>query len=108
MNYRWSETSVSSLNASDQEVMAAKISTEALSRIGIEFNRVPFARGTLTKEELLEVKRQLEEQYHKANKEDENIKQIFQFLWLDMILKGTKHGLWNIKMLFSLNFVLFY
>ncbi|HFH7542360.1 TPA: hypothetical protein ACGMW9_002331, partial [Streptococcus agalactiae] len=82
----------------------AKISTEALSRIGIEFNRVPFARGTLTKEELLEVKRQLEEQYHKANKEDKNIKQIFQFLWLDMILKGTNHGLWNIKMLFSPKF----
>ena len=75
----------------------------------LELNLIAYhLQGTLTKEELLEVKRQLEEQYHKANKEDENIKQIFQFLWLDMILKGTKHGLWNIKMLFSLNFVLFY
>ncbi|ABY46368.1 MULTISPECIES: glycosyltransferase family 2 protein [Bacillus] len=104
LNYRWSETSVSSLNASDQEVMAAKISTEALSRIGIEFDRVPYARNTLTKEELLEVKRQLEEQYCKANREDQNIKQVFQFLWLDMILKGTHHGLWNIKILFSPKF----
>ena len=40
MNYRWSETSVSSLNASDQEVMAAKISTEALSRI--ELNLIAY------------------------------------------------------------------
>ena len=80
-------------------------STVGLSCIRIEFDREPYEVGnTVTKEELLEVKRRLEEQYNKANKENQNVKQVFQFLWLDMILKGTHHGLWNIKMLFSPKF----
>lgn len=107
LNYRWSETSVSSVHTSEQEIMAAKISTEALSRIGIEFNRVPYANKILTKKELLDVKCQLEEQYNRVNKNDQNVKQIFQFLWLDILLKGTHHGIWSIKMLLSPKFLNF-
>ncbi|GAB6524505.1 glycosyltransferase family 2 protein [Bacillus cereus] len=107
LNYRWSETSISKVHASDQEIMAAKISTEALARIGIEFNRVPYAKKRLTKKELLDVKYQLEEQFNKIDKNDENLKQVFQFLWLDIMLKGTHHGIWNIKTLLSPKFFTF-
>lgn len=104
LNYRWSDTSVSSVYASDQAIMTAKISTQALSRIGIDFDRVPYVKKTLTKEELLTIKERLEEQYDKVDKNDQNIKQVFQFLWLDMVFKGTHHGIWTIKLLFSPKF----
>ncbi|MEG7862607.1 glycosyltransferase family A protein [Bacillus mobilis] len=101
LHYRLSPTGISRIHAEEQENRVAELSFQVLSKIGIEFNRKAYNKLKLDKSEILIAKKELEQAYEKIDKNNQDMCQIVQFIWLDICRRGTGHGIWTIKKLIS-------
>lgn len=98
--YRLSPEGISRVFNSEQQTMTYKITSEALNRIGISFDRNQYADRYLSKNKILEIKGQLIKQYY-INESQER-KEVLNWLWLDLCNRGSHHGLWMLKIFLSL------
>ncbi|WP_409344184.1 glycosyltransferase family 2 protein [Paenibacillus sp. MBLB4367] len=101
LQYRLSPEGISRKFVLDQLNMAARISTEALLRRGIPFERQPYIKLSLERQEIREAKGKIEDLKLLCNL-DNDIKEIIRFLWLDICNRGTYHGWWAFKELYSI------
>ncbi|MGE6551884.1 glycosyltransferase family 2 protein [Bacillus mycoides] len=105
LHYRLSPTGISRIHAEEQENRVAELSFQALLKIGIEFNRKAYNKLKLDKSEILIAKRELEQIYEAMDKNNQDMCQIIQFVWLDICRRGTGHGFWTIKKLISFKYL---
>jgi glycosyltransferase involved in cell wall biosynthesis len=95
--YRLSPGGISRVHNTDQQMMTYRITTEALGRIGINFDRNDYADRYLSKEQINEIKNKLEKAYHQEEQNHEEVKEVLNWLWLDLCNRGSHHGLWMLK-----------
>ncbi|MFJ7729605.1 glycosyltransferase family 2 protein [Neobacillus sp. NPDC097160] len=95
--YRLSPGGISRVHNTEQQTMTYTITTEALKRIGINFDRNQYADRYLTKEQILEIKDTLEQIYRVEALHNEEIKDVLNWLWLDLSNRGSHHGVWMLK-----------
>lgn len=103
--YRLSPGGISRVHNTEQQAMTYRITTEALQRAGINFDREEFADRYLSKEQILEIKKELEELYSQEELHKEEIKEVLNWLWLDLSNRGSHHGLWMYRTYNSLNLI---
>ncbi|PEA19358.1 glycosyl transferase family A [Bacillus cereus] len=101
--YRLSPTGISRVHEVEQKSMEISISMKALQEIGINFNRNKYDKIHLSKKEILQARAELENAYNSSNvPRGYDAKKITQLLWIDICRKGSKHGVWMAKTIFSL------
>lgn len=110
LNYRLSPEGIGRKYKAAQENTVAKISTEALSKIGINFDRTKYNSSNLKKKDLREIKNKLNDlYYHQITRSNEkNIKGVIHYLWLDYCTKASSFGIWTLIEFWSfkpLNFI---
>jgi glycosyltransferase involved in cell wall biosynthesis len=103
--YRLSPGGISRVHNTAQQTMTYRITTEALKRIGVDFDRNQYADRYLTKEQILEIKNRIENNYHIAGQYNKEVKAVLNWLWLDLCNRGSHHGLWMLKTYKDLKFI---
>lgn len=101
--YRLSPTGISRIHEIEQKKMEISISMKALQGIGINFDRNKYDKTYLSKKEIIQAKEELKMAYNSNNISDgHDVAKIIQLLWIDICRKGSKHGIWMAKNIFSL------
>jgi glycosyltransferase involved in cell wall biosynthesis len=100
--YRLSPGGISRVHNTEQQTMTYKITTEALKRIGINFNRNQYADRYLSKHQITEIKEKIEQISDHVEEHNHDKKEVLNWLWLALSNRGSHHGFWMWKMFLSL------
>jgi glycosyltransferase involved in cell wall biosynthesis len=99
--YRLNEEGISRRYVHEQGRLTAKIATDALRRIGIEWAPEQLQKMVLSKNDILEAKELIKRMVEGVV--DQKFKSVLWFLWLDICSRGANHGMWIIKIFYSIH-----
>ncbi|MDL5039750.1 glycosyltransferase family 2 protein [Heyndrickxia coagulans] len=102
LKYRHSTEGIGRKYQKEQIEMASRISKQGLSEYNIILNKDYVRKEIITKEDILNAKKQIENIQKENHFTDYEHQKILAMLWLSICKQGVRYGFWTLKVFYSI------